>query len=125
MTRRRPAPSAPHLGFRVALGGIAIAAIVLAAVARLVPLAVPAWYATLSLATYVAYARDKGAAERRARRTPENTLHVLGLLGGWPGALVAQQRFRHKTAKLPFQVVFWMTVAANLALLAWWLASAP
>ena len=124
MKRRRPA-SRPLPGFRGAVGGIAIAALALVAAARLAPIVVPAWYASLSLAAYVAYARDKAAAERRARRTPENSLHLLGLLGGWPGALVAQQQFRHKTAKLSFQMVFWLTVLANLGLLAWWTATVP
>lgn len=42
-------------------------------------------------------------AERGRWRTPENTLHVAELLGGWPGALVAQQLFRHKTRKISYQ----------------------
>ena len=50
---------------------------------------------------------------------PENTLHLLALLGGWPGALVAQAQFRHKTRKVSFRAVFWLTVAVNLAALGW------
>lgn len=46
-------------------------------------------------------------------RVPENTLHLLALLGGWPGALYAQQTLRHKTQKTSFRIVFWMTVLAN------------
>ncbi|WP_153605141.1 DUF1294 domain-containing protein, partial [Pseudomonas aeruginosa] len=38
---------------------------------------------------------------------PGVRLHLFELLGGWPGALVAQQVFRHKTRKLSFQLVFW------------------
>lgn len=82
------------------------------------------WYAAASLVSYVAYFRDKSSAGRGGRRTPESTLHLVDLLGGWPGALVAQQQFRHKTAKQPFQWVFWVTAMANLAMLAWWMASA-
>jgi uncharacterized membrane protein YsdA (DUF1294 family) len=62
------------------------------------------------------------AARRDARRTPENSLHLVALCGGWPGALIAQQQFRHKTVKQPFQTVFWITVILNLAA-AWWLVS--
>lgn len=70
--------------------------------------------ACLNLATYVVYARDKSAARQGRRRTPEATLLLLGLLGGWPAALLAQQRLRHKTAKTSFQVKFWLTVVANV-----------
>ncbi|AVR96536.1 DUF1294 domain-containing protein [Pseudoduganella armeniaca] len=70
--------------------------------------------AALNLLTYVVYARDKAAARAGRRRTPENTLLLLGLLGGWPGALVAQRRLRHKTAKTSFQLRFWLTVIVNL-----------
>lgn len=86
-------------------------------------MAVAGWYAATSLVSYVSYFLDKSSAKRGARRTPENTLHLIDLLGGWPGALVAQQQFRHKTANRRFQWVFWVTVMANLAMLAWWMAS--
>ena len=42
-------------------------------------------------------------------------MHMLDLLGGWPGALIAQQQSRHKTVKASFQAAFWFTVLANLA----------
>ncbi|MEA3586888.1 cold shock and DUF1294 domain-containing protein [Pseudidiomarina sp. 1APP75-27a] len=78
------------------------------------------WYgypfiaAAMSVVTYMAYARDKYAAEASYRRTAESTLQLLALIGGWPGALIAQQQFRHKTRKLSFRVVFWLVVLANL-----------
>lgn len=82
------------------------------------PWLVPAVYAAMSLVTFFAYGLDKRAARRGTRRIPEATLHVLSLLGGWPGALVAHGLLRHKTRKQPFRAVFWATVAANLGLLA-------
>lgn len=82
---------------------------------------VPAWvlwlYLATSAMTFVAYALDKRAARARGRRTPEATLHLLGLSGGWPGALLAQQIVRHKTAKTSFQVVFWLTAVVNVTVL--------
>lgn len=63
------------------------------------------------------YAWDKRAAQRDDWRTPEKTLHLLALAGGWPGALVAQPLFRHKTRKLSFLVLFWATVVLNCAAL--------
>jgi uncharacterized membrane protein YsdA (DUF1294 family) len=77
------------------------------------------WYAVASVVAYVAYARDKAAAQAGSRRTPEATLHLVGIVGGWPGALLAQRRFRHKTRKTSFRVIFWVTVVVNVAVLAW------
>lgn len=78
----------------------------------------PAAYAVMSAVTFLAYGLDKRAARRGARRIPEATLHLLSLLGGWPGALLAQGVFRHKTRKQPFHAFFWVTVISNVALLA-------
>lgn len=68
------------------------------------------------------YLYDKGAAARGEQRTPENTLHLISLLGGWPGALIGQGLFRHKTSKSSFQVMFWLTVVLNATAI-WLLAS--
>ena len=76
-------------------------------------------YVTLSGVTFLAYAFDKAAAMNRRWRTKEKTLHFLGLLGGWPGALFAQQMFRHKSKKEEFQMLFWFTVLANCGALIW------
>jgi uncharacterized membrane protein YsdA (DUF1294 family) len=70
------------------------------------------WFA-ISVTTYVIYGRDKRRAETGGHRTPEMTLHLLSLLGGWPGALLAQSRHRHKAGKAGFQLVFWATVALH------------
>ena len=79
------------------------------------PLVVAIAYAGLSLVTFFAYAMDKSAARRNAWRTPESTLHLLALAGGWPGALLAQQLLRHKSTKAEFRSVFWGTVVVNAA----------
>jgi uncharacterized membrane protein YsdA (DUF1294 family)/cold shock CspA family protein len=81
-------------------------------------------YVAASLAAFVMYVIDKSAAVAGRWRTPENLLHLLALLGGWPGALLAQQLLRHKTAKPPFIVVFWTTVALNIATFLLWSAGA-
>lgn len=78
----------------------------------------PLHYAALSLLTLLVYAWDKAAARRCAWRVRESTLHGLALLGGWPGAWLAQAWLRHKSRKQPFRTWFWLTVAANLAVLA-------
>lgn len=80
---------------------------------------VTAWYVAASVMTFFVYAIDKSAARRGGWRTPERTLHLLALAGGWPGALLAQRLLRHKTAKLPFRITFWTTVILNLAGFLW------
>jgi uncharacterized membrane protein YsdA (DUF1294 family)/cold shock CspA family protein len=80
--------------------------------------AAPRWtlwaYPALSALTFAVYARDKSAARQGRWRTSEKTLHLLALIGGWPGALLAQQWLRHKSSKTEFRVVFWGTVVLNL-----------
>ena len=76
-------------------------------------------YLVLSVITFTAYAFDKAKAKRNAWRTPESTLHFLALIGGWPGAAIAQQTLRHKSKKQKFRMVFWLTVIINCAALAW------
>lgn len=70
-------------------------------------------YLAASPLTFLIYAFDKAAAKRGDSRTPERTLHLLALVGGWPGALLAQQLLRHKCSKPSFRKVFWATVLLN------------
>jgi len=66
----------------------------------------------VSVVTYWLYWRDKRKAETGDWRTPESTLHLAELLGGWPAAFLAQRVFRHKIAKVSYQVAFWAIVIA-------------
>lgn len=78
------------------------------------PYAVAVAYVTLSILCFAVYAADKSAARSGGWRTREDTLLVMGLLGGWPGALLAQQLLRHKSAKASFRAAFWATVVINV-----------
>ena len=71
-------------------------------------------YLVLSIVTLLVSGKDKLAAKRQAWRTSERTLHLLALLGGWPGALVGQKLFSHKKSKPSFKRIFWLTVVANV-----------
>ncbi len=88
------------------------------------PLWVGAIYLVASAACFCVYAIDKSAARAGGRRTPESTLLILGLACGWPGAVLAQQWLRHKSAKQSFRLPFYVTVALNLLVFGW-LASPP
>lgn len=77
------------------------------------PIYVLGFYLVCSAIAFFAYAWDKRAAQKNHWRTAESTLHLLGLVGGWPGAIVAQQTLRHKSKKQSFQLCFWGTVILN------------
>ncbi|MBL9132878.1 MAG: DUF1294 domain-containing protein [Verrucomicrobiaceae bacterium] len=67
----------------------------------------------VSTVTYGSYAIDKRRARTGAWRLSEAFLHLLELLGGWPGAWIAQQRLRHKCSKLSYQFVFWLIISIH------------
>jgi uncharacterized membrane protein YsdA (DUF1294 family)/cold shock CspA family protein len=93
--------------------------VTLSALLGLLPIAIVGLYFALSVVTFLAYALDKSAAQSDRWRTKESTLHIFSLIGGWPGALVAQKALRHKSKKREFQSVFWFTVIANCFILGW------
>lgn len=117
--QRIAVPRQPSHLPRAAMGLVALAVVAAAALPGWLPPALAAGYFVVSGVTWLMYRRDKAAAGGNDRRTPESSLHLASLLGGWPGALVAQQQFRHKTIKQPFQVVFWVTVMLNVGAVAW------
>ena len=73
----------------------------------------------LSIISVLAYGKDKAAALKGRWRVNEKTFHMLSLLGGWPGATLAQILFNHKTSKQPFRTIFWFTVILNTGFIGW------
>ena len=83
------------------------------------------WYLLVSVATFAAYGYDKRRAKVGGWRLTERTLHWMELAGGWPGAMVAQRRFKHKRRKGEYMLVFRLIVALHavawgLVLVVWW-----
>ncbi|MEP9089088.1 DUF1294 domain-containing protein [Enterobacter cloacae] len=72
------------------------------------------WFLLINVLTMVIYGADKMAARKGMRRIPEVTLLVFGVVGGWPGAIMGQQIFRHKTQKQPFKTWFLMSVVVSI-----------
>jgi uncharacterized membrane protein YsdA (DUF1294 family) len=85
-----------------------------ASIAWDIPHLVAAAYAGASLVCFIVYAMDKSAAKAGRWRTSETTLLLLGLACGWPGAILAQQWLRHKSAKASFRARFRATVVLNI-----------
>ncbi|EAM9827616.1 DUF1294 domain-containing protein [Salmonella enterica subsp. enterica serovar Rubislaw] len=72
------------------------------------------WFLLANVLTLAIYGIDKTAARKTWRRVPESTLLVFGVVGGWPGAIVGQQLFRHKTQKQPFKTYFIVSVIVSI-----------
>lgn len=81
-----------------------------------------ALYVGASLLAFLLYRHDKHRAGNGGWRIPEKWLHGTELLGGWPGALLAQQLYRHKTSKRSYQWVFWLIVLVHQVGWASWVA---
>ena len=107
----------------IAVAGSFFAALLVAVAIGVYPIHLFGLYCGASGVAFVMYWLDKRAARNSMQRTAENTLHAAGVLGGWPGALVAMHAFRHKSSKTSFQWMFWLTVLINCGVLVW-LASA-
>jgi uncharacterized membrane protein YsdA (DUF1294 family)/cold shock CspA family protein len=88
-------------------------------VAKRLPPNIIVIYGVVSIVTFLLYWRDKSAARHGTWRTQESSLLFMGLIGGWPGAVLAQRVLHHKTQKLSFQSVFWGTAVLNSIALGW------
>jgi len=119
-TRRPRAGNLPaQLALLTALCALPIAGSAQLLSVHQVPWALAA-YAVMSMVAFGMYWADKRSALQDRRRIPENRLHLAELLGGWPGALVAQQVLHHKTRKASFRAVFWIIVLVHQVLWADW-----
>ena len=99
---------------RVVFAASIIVGLAVSAYAGRMPAWVPFAYLVGSVVTFIAYGIDKRSAEAGEWRISEAALHLLDLLFGWPGGLAAQQFYSHKTRKVWFQIVFWLTGLLHL-----------
>jgi uncharacterized membrane protein YsdA (DUF1294 family)/cold shock CspA family protein len=97
--------------------------VVIALLFGTLPYVLPILYIEASLFTYWLYQADKTAAIARQRqRLPEQSLQLFSLIGGWPGALLAQKKLAHKRRKFLFQREFLLVIIGNGLLLLWLLS---
>lgn len=69
----------------------------------------------INLITFFYYYHDKNSALKNNWRTPESTLHWLSLFGGWAGAYIAQNLFKHKYKKDSFMTIYKLIVLLDCA----------
>lgn len=112
-------PTSSRRSWAIPAAVLALLSIGAAGAVGKLPLLIVGLYFGMSLVAYVLYAWDKVSARGGRWRTQESTLLMAGLLGGWPGALIAQESLRHKTAKAPFQAAFWGSMLINVGALIW------
>lgn len=79
------------------------------------------WYLILINAlAFLVYWWDKKRAEKGKPRISERELLLWAAIGGSLGAFFSMRRFRHKTRKTKFRVLFWLIVVAQIVLI-WYL----
>lgn len=81
--------------------------------ARIDPRIVVGSICLTSGASFLLYRADKNRARTGGWRIRESTLLSLDLLGGWPGAFLAQRAYRHKISKRSYQARFWAVVIVH------------
>jgi uncharacterized membrane protein YsdA (DUF1294 family) len=74
-----------------------------------------AYLTLMSVVTFLYYGWDKHQSRIDGWRTPETRLHWLAFLGGWPGAMIGQKFFRHKTQKSGFKILTWAAAILHFA----------
>ena len=70
-------------------------------------------YVFMTPLTIYYYAEDKRRALAHQWRISNFYLHCFEILGGWPGALLAQNEYRHKLKRGVYQYGFWAIVAIH------------
>lgn len=77
-----------------------------------------AYLIIMSLAAIVFYKNDKKRAEKGKMRIKEKTLLQLSVFGGGLGSEIGRRLARHKTDKIYFSIVIYLSIVAQIAALA-------
>ena len=72
------------------------------------------YYLALGLMSFFMYYKDKQSAQNGQWRTPEISLHLIDVLGGWVGASFAHRLLDHKATKANFRIMFYLTITVNI-----------
>jgi uncharacterized membrane protein YsdA (DUF1294 family) len=80
-----------------------------------------AWLLAWSLVAFGLYGYDKAQAKIGGGRVPEIVLHIVTLIGGWPGAWIGRFVFRHKIRKPVFLTVLIISTLLWIGIGYWYL----
>jgi len=78
-----------------------------------------AWVIGWSIVTFFFYGFDKRRSKGLDERVPEDILHVLSLIGGFPGGWVGRAYFRHKTLHTSFLITLIISTVLHLGIAFW------
>ncbi len=73
-------------------------------------------YFLASIVSIILFYVDKQQAKNNAWRISEKHLHLSELLGGWPGAFLAMQWFKHKRQKQSYLTIYYAIIVLHLIL---------
>ncbi len=76
----------------------------------------PVWIGSLSVLLFIFYGHDKLTARKGGSRIPEMTLHILAVLGGFPGGIIGRHLFRHKIKKKSFAAVLLISALLHISI---------
>lgn len=71
----------------------------------------------INIISYALYAYDKKCAINSMWRVSENTLLIVGIIGGSLGAFIAMYLLRHKTQHIKFQLTIPILLLVHIILL--------
>lgn len=78
-----------------------------------------ALYVVVNIIAFAMYGWDKSKAKKGEWRTKESSLLLIALLGPW-GAILGMDKFRHKTQKLKFKLVY-LFALLHVIIIAWFI----
>lgn len=73
------------------------------------------WLIGVNVLSFICYGIDKLAAIKQWQRTPEKHFYIFALFSGWPGSVIGQLIFNHKTTKVSFRRWFYSMVIFNIS----------
>ena len=78
------------------------------------------FFITCNVLGFIFYGMDKLAAVKGWHRSRERHFYVLALCGGWPGSVLGQIVFHHKTKKTRFRRWFYFMMVTNVLTMGWY-----
>lgn len=79
--------------------------------------AVILWYFAINIVLFILMGIDKYRAVHKKWRIPEATLLISSCLGGFVGGFLGMHLFHHKSKKIYFHIIFWLSALLHILLI--------